>query len=157
MIDLRAQTGPVLLTYRASPAVDRVVSRVTSQPPLFDFTAPDGVQHTIWRANADAVKALVDAFGAIPLLYIADGHHRAASAARARQQLGANGAHGEWDTVLAVAFPDDQMQVLPYNRVVKDLGSHTSAWISSAARAERRSSRSSSTPESSRSRSRCIR
>ena len=125
MIDLRAQTGPVFLTYRASPAVDRVVSRVTSQPPLFDFTAPDGVQHTIWRANAEAVKALVDAFGAIPLLYIADGHHRAASAARARQQLGANGAHGEWDTVLAVAFPDDQMQVLPYNRVVKDLGSHT--------------------------------
>jgi uncharacterized protein (DUF1015 family) len=71
------------------------------------------------------VKELVDAFGVIPLLYIADGHHRAASAARARQQLGANGARGEWDTVLAVAFPDNQTQVLPYNRVVKDLGSHT--------------------------------
>ncbi len=125
MIDLRAQTGPVFLTYRASPAVDRVVSRVISQAPLFDFTAADGVQHTIWRADADAVKELVDAFGAIPLLYIADGHHRAASAARARQQLGANGARGEWDTVLAVAFPDNQTQVLPYNRVVKDLGSHT--------------------------------
>jgi uncharacterized protein (DUF1015 family) len=125
MIDLRAQTGPVFLTYRASPAVDRVVSRVTSQAPLFDFAAPDGVQHTIWRADAEAVKALVDAFGATPQLYIADGHHRAASAARARQQLGANGARGEWDTVLAVAFPDNQMQVLPYNRVVKDLGSHT--------------------------------
>jgi uncharacterized protein (DUF1015 family) len=125
MIELRAQTGPVFLTYRASPAVDRVVSRVTSQAPLFDFPAPDGVQHTIWRADADAVKELVDAFGAIPLLYIADGHHRAASAARARQQLGASGARGEWDTVLAVAFPDDQTQVLPYNRVVKDLGSHT--------------------------------
>jgi uncharacterized protein (DUF1015 family) len=125
MIELRAQTGPVFLTYRASPAVDRVVSRVTGQAPLFDFTAPDGVQHTIWRADADAVKELVDAFGAIPLLYIADGHHRAASAARARQQLGVNGARGEWDTVLAVAFPDNQMQVLPYNRVVKDLGSHT--------------------------------
>jgi uncharacterized protein (DUF1015 family) len=125
MIDLRAQTGPVFLTYRASPAADRVVSRVTSQAPLFDFTAADGVQHTIWRADADAVKELVDAFGAIPLLYIADGHHRAASAARARQQLGANGARGEWDTVLAVAFPDNQTQVLPYNRVVKDLESHT--------------------------------
>jgi uncharacterized protein (DUF1015 family) len=125
MIDLRAQTGPVFLTYRASPAADRVVSRVTSQAPLFDFTAADGVQHTIWRADGDAAKELVDAFGAIPLLYIADGHHRAASAARARQQLGANGARGEWDTVLAVAFPDNQTQVLPYNRVVKDLGSHT--------------------------------
>ena len=125
MIELRAQTGPVFLTYRASPAVDRVVSRVTGQRPLFDFTAADGVQHTIWRADAGDVRDLVSAFAAIPELYIADGHHRAASAARARQQLGANGASGEWDRVLAVAFPDDQTQVLPYNRVVKDLGSYT--------------------------------
>jgi uncharacterized protein (DUF1015 family) len=125
MIELRAQTGPVFLTYRASPAVDRVVSRVTGQRPLFDFTAADGVQHTIWRVDAGDVRDLVSAFAAIPELYIADGHHRAASAARARQQLGANGASGEWDRVLAVAFPDDQTQVLPYNRVVKDLGSYT--------------------------------
>jgi len=68
----------------------------------------------------------VNAFGGIGALYIADGHHRAASAARARQQLrGSAGASGDWDTVLAVAFPDNQMQILPYNRVVKDLGSHT--------------------------------
>jgi len=125
MLELRAQTGPVFLTYRASPAVDGVVSRVTRQSPLFDFVAADGVQHTIWRAEASEVKELVSAFAAIPELYIADGHHRAASAARARQQLAAAGARGEWDTVLAVAFPDDQMQVLPYNRVVKDLASHT--------------------------------
>jgi uncharacterized protein (DUF1015 family) len=126
MIDLRAQTGPVFLTYPASPAVDRVVGRMTGAPPLFDFTAADGVQHTIWRATGADVKELVAAFDAIPRLYIADGHHRAASAARARQQLrGHNGAPGEWDTVLAVAFPDNQTQVLPYNRVVKDLGAHT--------------------------------
>jgi uncharacterized protein (DUF1015 family) len=126
MIELRAQTGPVFLTYRAASAVDRIVARVSGQQPLFDFTAPDGVQHTIWRADAAGMKDLVLAFDAIPLLYIADGHHRAASAARARQQLrGANGARGEWDTVLAVAFPDNQMQVLPYNRVVKDLGSYS--------------------------------
>jgi uncharacterized protein (DUF1015 family) len=125
MIELRAQTGPVFLTYRASAAVDRVVSRVTGQPPLFDFTAADGVQHTIWRAPAGDVKELEAAFAAVPKLYIADGHHRAASAARARQQLGGNGARGEWDTVLAVAFPDNQMQVLPYNRVVKDLGPYS--------------------------------
>ena len=126
MIDLRAQTGPVFLTYRASPGVDRVVSHVTGQPPLFDFTAPDGVQHTIWRVSGANVQELVAAFDSIPLLYIADGHHRAASAARARQQLrGSNGARGEWDTVLAVAFPDNQTQVLAYNRVVKDLGSHS--------------------------------
>jgi uncharacterized protein (DUF1015 family) len=125
MLELRAQTGPVFLTYRASPAVDRTSARVTAEPPLFDFTAADGVQHTIWRADAGAVRELVAGFGAIPSLYIADGHHRAASAARARQKLGANGARGEWDTVLAVAFPDNQTQVLPYNRVVKDLGSHS--------------------------------
>src|SRR5438552_7770083 len=116
MIELRAQTGPVFLTYRASTAVDRLVARASTRPPLFDFTAADGVQHTIWRTEDADVKELVTAFGAIPLLYIADGHHRAASAARARQQLrGANGARGEWDTMLAVAFPDNQMQVLPYN------------------------------------------
>ncbi len=126
MIDLRAQTGPVFLTYRASAAVDRVVGRVTAAPPLFDFTAADGVQHTIWRAADADVKEFVAAFADIPFLYIADGHHRAASAARARQQLrGTSGARGEWDTVLAVAFPDDQTQVLPYNRVVKDLGAHS--------------------------------
>src|SRR6266545_576665 len=103
MIELRAQTGPVFLTYRAASAVDRIVARVSGQQPLFDFTAPDGVQHTIWRVDAAGTKDLVLAFDAIPLLYIADGHHRAASAARARQQLrGANGARGEWDTVLAV-------------------------------------------------------
>ena len=126
MIELRAQTGPVFLTYRAASGVDRIVARASGQQPLFDFTAPDGVQHTIWRADGADVKDLVAAFDAIPLLYIADGHHRAASAARARQQLrGATGGRGEWDTVLAVAFPDSQMQVLPYNRVVKDLGSYS--------------------------------
>jgi uncharacterized protein (DUF1015 family) len=125
MLELRAQTGPVFLIYRASPAVDRVVSRVSEQEPLFDFTAADAVQHTIWRAAAGDAQELEAAFAAVPELYIADGHHRAASAARARQHLGANGARGEWDTVLAVAFPDNQMQVLPYNRVVKDLGAYS--------------------------------
>ena len=133
MLELRAQTGPVFLTYTASPAVDAVVERTAARPPLFDFTAADGVRHTIWRVDATDDRALVAAFGAIPALYIADGHHRAASAARVRQQLrGANGAKGEWDTFLAVAFPDTQVQVLPYNRVVKDLGSHTPASLLAA-------------------------
>jgi uncharacterized protein (DUF1015 family) len=96
---------------------------VAAKPPLFDFTAVDGVQHAIWRVETRDERDLVAAFDRIPVLYIADGHHRAASAARARQQLrGAHGAPGEWDTFLAVAFPDNQMQILPYNRVVKDLG-----------------------------------
>jgi len=130
IIHLRAQTGPVFLTYTASAEVDRAVARTVADPPLFDFTAADGVQHTVWRAGDAASDALVAAFARIPLLYIADGHHRAASAMRARQALRertpGDGAT-EADTFLAVAFPDDQTQVLPYHRVVKDLAGHTAA------------------------------
>ena len=126
IVELRAQTGPVFLTYRAAAAVDAVVARTTARPPLFDFAAADAVHHTIWRVEPGDEPALTAAFAAIPSLYIADGHHRAASAARVRQQLrGSSAAAGEWDTFLAVAFPDNQMQVLPYNRVVKDLAAHT--------------------------------
>jgi len=127
ILELRAQTGPVFLTYKSSPRVDAVVTRTTeTKPPLFDFTAADDVQHTIWRVEIRDEHDLITAFEAIPALYIADGHHRAASAARARQQLrGSSGTAGEWDTFLAVAFPDNQMQILPYNRVVKDLGEFT--------------------------------
>jgi len=127
MLELRAQTGPVFLTYKAAAAVDVVVARSTaSRPPLFDFTAADGVQHTIWRIEPHDERDLMTGFERVPALYIADGHHRAASAARARHQLrGSGGLAGEWDTFLAVAFPDNQMQILPYNRVVRDLGSLT--------------------------------
>ena len=115
MTALGAQTGPVFLTYRASEPVDRIVQRATAAPPLFDIAAPDGVQHTIWRVDAADRDALVAAFAAIPTLYIADGHHRAASAARSR-------TGGSDRGFLAVAFPHDQVQILPYNRTVKDLG-----------------------------------
>ena len=125
MLDLRAQTGPVFLTYRASSAVDALVDRATSGRPLFDFEAADGVQHTIWQIQPDAQSDLAAAFRAIPALYIADGHHRAASAARVAQQLRRTSGGGEWETFLGVAFPHNQVQVLPYNRVVKSLGSHT--------------------------------
>jgi uncharacterized protein (DUF1015 family) len=120
MLAIGAQTGPVFLAYKASTDIDAVARRAVAEPPLFDFTAPDGVRHELWRVHPREAQALVDGFAAVPVLYIADGHHRAASAARARQALRARGA-GEWDRVLAVAFPDDQMQVLPYNRVVRDL------------------------------------
>lgn len=126
MLELRAQTGPVFLTYRASPAVDAIAQRTADADPLVDFTAVDGVRHTMWRVSPADERTLVAAFGAIRALYIADGHHRAASAARVRAQLrGATGKAGKWDTFLAVAFPDTQVQVLPYNRVVKDLASDT--------------------------------
>ena len=127
LLALRAQTGPVFLIHRAAPAIDRAVARITAtMSPLFDFTATDGVQHTVWRAAARDTHALMEAFGAVPALYIADGHHRAASAARARQQLrGTTAERGEWDTFLAVAFPASQVNILPYNRVVTDLGAFT--------------------------------
>ena len=128
IIELRAQTGPVFLTYPASQAVDVAVAATVAETPLFDFTAPDGVRHTVWCATGAAAAALVAGFAEIPLLYIADGHHRAASAMRARQALRER-TPGEGplqaDTFLAVAFPDDQTQVLPYHRVVKDLAGNT--------------------------------
>jgi uncharacterized protein (DUF1015 family) len=129
MIALGAQTGPVFLTYKKSDEVDRIAARATAGPPLIDITAPDGVQHTIWRVAGADCDALVAAFTRIPALYIADGHHRAASAARTRAELTASGIRGTdlgdgagAATMLAVAFPHDQVQILPYNRIVKDLG-----------------------------------
>ena len=126
MVDLRAQTGPVFLVYRADPAIDALVARVVASPSQYDFTAADGVQHTVWRVAQREAPSLIDRFAAIPALYIADGHHRAASAARARRELRErSGRAGECDTCLAVAFPDSQVRILPYNRVVRDLGSMT--------------------------------
>ncbi len=120
MLAIGAQTGPVFLTYKASPAIDDAVALAVSGSPLFDVTAADGVRHEVWRVEAGDAQAIADGFAAVPVLYIADGHHRAASAARSREALRKRG-EGEWDRVLAVAFPDDQMQVLPYHRVVRDL------------------------------------
>jgi len=126
LLALRAQTGPVFLIHRAASAVDRVVAAVVESSPLYDFMAPDGVQHTVWRVTPRDEQPLVGAFADVPTLYIADGHHRAASAARARQELRrAGAAAGEWETVLAVAFPAAQVRILPYNRVVSDLADMT--------------------------------
>jgi len=127
IIELRAQTGVVFLTYKAAESVDRLSRAVTSEAPIYDFRADDGVQHTIWRVKAREATPLVDAFAKIPALYIADGHHRAASAARARAELRQKGSAGDADTFIAVAFPDDQMNILPYNRTVKDLAGSTPA------------------------------
>lgn len=120
--ELRAQTGLVFLTHKASPAIGAVMARATARAPLYDFTASDDVAHTMWRVESEDRDALIQAFGALDALYIADGHHRAASALRAHQALSAAGmGTQESARFLAVAFPDDQMQILPYNRVVKDL------------------------------------
>jgi len=135
ILELRAQTGPVFLTYPARPAIDRLVLTATAAAPLYDFTATDGVQHTLWRLAAAETAALRTLFAAVPALYIADGHHRAASAARACRELSASGGGGEWETFLAVAFPDDQMQVLAYNRTIRDLRGMTPAEFLAALRA----------------------
>ena len=120
MLAIGAQTGPVFLTYKASSHVDQIVERAARTQPLFDFVAADGIRHQVWLVPATENQPITDAFAEIEALYIADGHHRAASAARTRRALAAKGT-GEHDRVLAVAFPDSQVQVLPYNRVVKDL------------------------------------
>src|SRR5689334_10140000 len=112
IVQLRAQTGVVFLTYRASRTVNDIAAAVTAGTPLYDFTSADGVRHTVWKADARQSAELVDAFSRIPALYIADGHHRAASAARARAELQRRGDAGDSGTLIAVAFPDDQVQIL---------------------------------------------
>jgi uncharacterized protein (DUF1015 family) len=131
MIALGAQTGPVFLTYRASADVDAVATRVMSSQPLIDIEAADGVRHTLWRVGGADSDALVDDFGKVPALYIADGHHRAASAARTRDHMK---SAGESSTFLGVAFPHNQVQILPYNRSVKDLGTLTPEAFDNAVR-----------------------
>ena len=121
MLAISAQTGPVFLTYRSNDLILAIVQQVTRTPPLIDFVASDGIQHVLWPVASDSVHALQEAFGSVPALYIADGHHRAASAARARAELDSARGPGEWDTVLGVAFPHDQVQILAYNRLVTDL------------------------------------
>ncbi|MGA0845005.1 MAG: DUF1015 domain-containing protein [Luteolibacter sp.] len=120
---LDAQTGPVFLTYEAIPAIDRLVAQITSAAPEIDFTAPDGVRHSSWPVaeNAD-IEFLISEFAKLPALYIADGHHRSAAAARVSQsRAGAGGSDG----FLAVIFPHNQMKILAYNRALKDLNGHS--------------------------------
>ena len=124
METIEAQTGVVFLTYRQQSTVDDAVAQISRGEPLFDFAAPDGVEHTVWRAPAPLMTALVEAFASVPALYIADGHHRAASAARARQAA-AVGDAGARDRFLAVAFPDHETRILAYNRTLSDLAGAT--------------------------------
>lgn len=129
MVTLRAQTGPVFSTYRGRRQIDEIVARVQTEEPLFEFTAPDEVAHAIWRVGEAETLRLIEEFIAVPLVYIADGHHRAASAARARALFKAgNPEHTgteEYNFFLTVLFPADQLRILPYNRAVKDLNGKT--------------------------------
>ncbi|MFH0920098.1 MAG: DUF1015 family protein [Fibrobacterota bacterium] len=125
-LTLRANTGPVFLCYRHNVAIDSLVQRLTTAAPDSRFTAPDGIEHAFWVVkDAVDIRGLVEAFGKIPALYIADGHHRNASASRTRSILrkenpGHTGRE-PYNHYLAVAFPDNQLRILPYNRLLKDL------------------------------------
>lgn len=125
ILALRAQTGPVFLTYRGRDDINDLVIRAQQEGPLFNFEAPDGVAHTIWLVDQSDRDLLIEAFREVPLLYIADGHHRAASASRARSELKATNpdhdGNEEYNFFLTVLFPADQLQILSYNRAVKDL------------------------------------
>ncbi len=116
---LESQTGPVFLTYRAVAALDAFTARKTAEKPDIDFTAADGVRHTSWVINQPSDLALIESeFTKIPFLYIADGHHRSAAAGRVYQSRKGAGHSSQFLTVI---FPHNQMQILPYNRVLKDL------------------------------------
>jgi uncharacterized protein (DUF1015 family) len=123
---LNAQTGPVFLTYRSQPSLDlfKEASRsALNRKPDVDFIAADGVQHTAYTIkDGKTIEFIQEVFESIPYLYIADGHHRSAAAARVFQSRKGAGGSGQF---LAVIFPHDQMQILPYNRVLKDLNGHS--------------------------------
>ncbi len=123
---LSANTGPVFLTYRADPAIDRIVENIKGSDPVYDFESPDGVHHTFWIVKDRAVgSSIEEAFEKVPCLYVADGHHRSASGVNVGiKRREANDSHKgdeEYNFFMAVLFPHDQLQILDYNRVVRDL------------------------------------
>jgi len=127
---LNAQTGPAFLVSRADDVLDAWVARRAKTPPAVDFTARDGVRHAAWVVRDKQDLELVErAFARMPCLYIADGHHRTAAAARV---CAARRGEGESSHFLAVIFPHDQLQILPYNRILKDLNGHTPAALSAS-------------------------
>lgn len=132
IITTEAQTGVVFLTYRGVKTVNELVDKtMKSAKPEYDFTAPDGIQHTVWVMPDDYNEMIENEFAKIHKLYIADGHHRAKSASRAREEkMKANPHHTgseEYNYFIAVLFPEDQLKILPYNRVVFDLNNLSKA------------------------------
>jgi uncharacterized protein (DUF1015 family) len=125
-----AQTGPAFLVYRADATIDGLLAQASAGAPELDFVASDGVRHQLWTvAESGTIEALSDAFDALDSLYIADGHHRSAAASRvaAARRAADPDPQGDapYDYFLAVIFPHDQMQILDYNRLVRDLHGHS--------------------------------
>ncbi len=125
-----ANTGPIFLTYRARTAIDELVAQQMRTAPVYDFTSDDGISHTVWVVTDGAcIAAVCKEFADIPNLYIADGHHRSASAVRVgckrREEKPDHDGSEEFNYFLSVVFPDDQLYIMDYNRVVKDLNGNT--------------------------------
>ena len=121
-----AQTGPIFLAYRNCETLDEIIKAETQKTPLYDFTSDDGVQHTVWKCENGATnEAIEEAFKTLDALYIADGHHRAASAAKAGLKRRENNPNAtgkeEYNYFLSVIFPADTLKIMDYNRVLKDL------------------------------------
>jgi len=129
MTHLNAQVGPVFLTYKAQTEIDELVCKIVTRTPENDFTAADGIRHTLWVVDDDTeIEKINDEFKKLDALYVADGHHRSASAARFYDKKVAEGSHTgdeEYNYFLTVIFPDNQMRIMDYNRVVKDLNGLT--------------------------------
>jgi uncharacterized protein (DUF1015 family) len=125
IVTTEAQTGPVFLTYKPVSEVDKAVIETQKQKPMYDFVAPDGIKHKVWIMPDELTDSVITEIAKVENLYIADGHHRAASASRAqkvKQEKNPNHSGGEeYNYFLAVLFPADQLKIFPYNRVVFDL------------------------------------
>ncbi len=131
-----AHTGPIFVMYRANPSLKSIADHVRTGQPVYDFTVDDGIRHIFWVvSDRDAMREITDAFRMVERLYVADGHHRLAAAARVGQTLAhSNMRHTgdeEYNFFLAVLFPHDQLRIMDYNRVVKDLhGNPLEAFLS---------------------------
>jgi len=137
---ISADTGPVFLTYRDTADLDALVAEVLKGAPLYDFVAPDGIGHTVWRVPGTKLgQFFVDAFAQVPVAYVADGHHRTASAVRVgkeRREKNPNHTGDEpYNWFLCVLFPASQLRILPYNRCVHDLNGRTPEEFLDAVRA----------------------
>lgn len=122
-----AHTGPIFLTYRESDGLDKIISEETLKEPIYDFTSEDGIRHTVWRSSSADIDARIEKeFSSLDALYIADGHHRAASAVKVglkrRQSNPDYTGNEEFNFFLSVIFPSKSLKIFDYNRLLKDLG-----------------------------------
>ena len=120
---LDAQTGPIFLAYKANDALQKIISQNTKNVPLYDFVFEDGVRHRVWKVEKEYNKQIAECFEDISALYIADGHHRAASAVKValKRRQKDNNKDGQYNYFLSVIFDERQLHILPYNRIVLDL------------------------------------